>query len=138
VTTDRQTDRRATAYSKRERDFTFAKKEGLDAIQCSIYRPVSNLPLLSKLREKVVSMRLQQHLDRIDGIPKFQLAYRRSHSTETALLKVMNNFLRTAELGKVSVLCLLDLSAAFDTADHQLLLTRQQRRFGVVSKALLD
>ena len=72
-------------------------------------------------------------MDRIDGIPKLQSAYRRGHNTETALLKVMNNFLRAADLGKVSALCLLDLSPAFD---HQLLLSRLQCRFGVVGTAL--
>jgi len=48
----------------------------------------------------------------------------------------MNDCLLTADLGKVSVLCLLGLAATFDTSDHQLLLTRLQCRFGTVGKAL--
>ena len=60
-------------------------------VACSGRTPVSNLPFLSKHVEKVVSKRLQLHLDRIDGIPKLQSAYCRGHSTETALLKVMND-----------------------------------------------
>jgi len=66
------------------------KKEYLDPTQLNNYRPVSNLPFLSKLLEKAISERLRQHLKEIDGIPKHQSAYRRGHSTETALLKVIN------------------------------------------------
>jgi len=58
-------------------------------------------------------------MDRIDGIPVHQSAVRKGNSTETALLKVMNDCLQATDLGKVSVLCLLVLSAAFDTVDHQ-------------------
>jgi len=75
-------------------------------------------------------------LKETDGIPKHQSAYRRGHSTETALLKVINDLLLSADRGEVTALCLLDLSAAFDTVDHQLLLTRLQGRFGIVGKAL--
>ena len=66
----------------------------------------------------------QQHVDRIDCIPMYQAGYRRGHSTETALLKVMNDCHTGSRSSKVSLLCLLDLSAAFDTVDRQLLLTR--------------
>jgi len=62
--------------------------------------------------EKAVSERLRQHLKEIDGIPKHQSAYRRGHSTETALLKVINDLLLSADRGEVRALCLLDLSAA--------------------------
>ena len=112
------------------------KKEYLDSTQLNNYRPVSNLPFLSKLLEKAVSDRLRQHLEEINGLPKHQSAYRRGHSTETALLKIVNDLLLSADRGEVSALCLLDLSAAFDTVDHQLLLSRLEGRFGVVSKAL--
>ena len=108
-------------------------KYGSDTAE-QLYRPVSNLPFLSKLLEKVISERLRQHLEKIDGIPKDQSVYRSGHSTETALLKIINDLL-SADRGEATVLCLLDLSAAFDTVDHQLLLTRLQDRFGVVGKA---
>ena len=107
----------------------------MDPTQLSNYRPVNNLPFLSKLLEKAIAERLRQHLKEINGIPKHQSAYRRGHSTETALLKVINDLLLWADRGEVTTLCLLDLSAAFDTVDHQLLLTRLNERFGVIGKA---
>ena len=66
----------------------------------------------------------------------FQSAYRAHHSTETALLDVMNCLLGSADEGQVSVLTLLDLSAAFDTLDHSILLTRLHVMFGIPGKAL--
>ena len=65
-----------------------------------------------------------------------QSAYRPGHSTETALLKVMNDILRALDDGYVSVLTLLDLSAAFDTIDHQILLSRLQTLYGISGTAL--
>ena len=112
------------------------KKENLDAAQLNNYRPISNLTFLSKLLERVVLERLQQYLDRGCGLPRYQSAYRKCHSTETALLKVVNDLLLAADRGEVSALCLVGLSAAFDTVDHELLLSRLQNRFGVVGTAL--
>jgi Reverse transcriptase (RNA-dependent DNA polymerase) len=79
---------------------------------------------------------LQQYLDRGCGFLICQSAYRKCHSTETALFKVVNDLLLAADHGEVSALCLIDLSVAFDTVDHELLLSRLQSRFGVVSTAL--
>jgi len=112
------------------------KKENMDPTQLSNYRPVSNLPFLSKLLEKAIAERLRQHLKEINGIPKHQSAHQRRHGTETALLKVINDLLLSADRGEVSALCLLDLSAAFDTVDHPLLPTQLKERFGVIGKAL--
>ncbi|GFR88714.1 reverse transcriptase-like protein [Elysia marginata] len=64
-------------------------------------------------------------------VEPFQSAYRKDHSTETALLRVFNDLLVEADLGKVSVLCLLDLSAAFDTLDHNIMLTRLEKSFRI-------
>ena len=66
----------------------------------------------------------------------FQSAYCAHHSRETALLDVMNRLLGSADEGQVSVLTLLDLSAAFDTLDHSILLTRLHIIFGIPGKAL--
>jgi len=103
------------------------KKSGLDANDLKNYRPVSNLSFLSKLLERVVQRRLQAFLDSNELMPSPQSAYRQHHSTETAVLKVYNDLLLTADSGLVSALCLLDLTAAFDTVDHDLLLLRLKR-----------
>ena len=107
------------------------KKTGLDASQLKNYRPVSNLSFLSKLLERAVQVRLQAFLDNNDMLPASQSAYRQFHSTETAVLKVYNDLLLAADSGQVSALCLLDLTAAFDTVDHDLLMLRLERQFGL-------
>jgi len=95
------------------------------------FRPVSNLPFLSKLLERVVQSRLQEFLDSNGMMPPMQSAYRRFHSTETAVTKVYNDLLLAVDKGQMSALCLLDLTAAFDTVDHKLLLHRLERQFGL-------
>ena len=65
----------------------------------------------------------------------FQSAYRAHHSTETALLDVTNCLFGCADEGQVSILTLLNLSAAFDTLDHSILLTRLHDMFGISGKA---
>ena len=107
------------------------KKTGLDASELRNYRPVSNLPFLSKLLEKVVQVRIQAFFDSNGLMPSVQSAYRRFHSTETAVTKVFNDLLLAANAGQMSALCLLDLTAAFDTVDHELLLLRLERQFGL-------
>jgi len=107
------------------------KKTGLDTNERKNYRPVSNLSFLSKLLERVVQTRLQAFLDTNGLMPEMQYAYRRHHSTETAATKVYNDLLSAADNGQLSALCLLDLTAAFDTVDHELLLLRLERQFGL-------
>jgi len=111
-------------------------KNGLDASQKQTYRPVSNLSFLSKLLERIVQRRLQTILDGNGLMPSTESAYRQFHSTETAILKVYNDPLLAADEGQVSALCLLDLTAAFDTVDHYLLLLRLERQFGLHGSVL--
>ena len=94
------------------------------------YLPVSNLPYLSKVIEKVAAAQLQAHLARNDIDEKFQSAYKSLHSTETATLHVQNDILRLIDDKKCVLLVLLDLSAAFDTID--ILLHTLEQRFRVV------
>ena len=112
------------------------KKPSLDKDNLSNYRPVSNLNFLSKIIEKVVAKRLRAHLKQNDLFPKYQSAYREHHSTETAMLRVQNDILKHIDRGNCVALVLLDLSAAFDTIDHKLLLDRLEKNFGISSKAL--
>lgn len=107
------------------------KKDSLDTSQMKNYRPVSNLSFISKLLERVVQLRLQEFLDSNNLMPGTQSGYRQYHSTETAVTKVYNDLLLAADDGEVSALCLLDLTAAFDTVDHDLLMLRLERQFGL-------
>ena len=112
------------------------KKPSLDKNELKNYRPISHLPFLSKLLEKVVLRQLLAHLEQNQLCNAFQSAYRAGHSTETALLRIMNDLLCAMDQNKVSVLLLLDLSAAFDTIDHSILLSRLGTVFGISSTAL--
>ncbi len=91
------------------------------------YRPVSNMAFHSKLIERVVALQLVDHLLNNGLMDKFQSAYREGHSIETALLRVQNDILMELDKGKVVMLDLLDLSAAFDTIGHEILLKRLSR-----------
>ena len=80
---------------------------------------------------KVVLQRLRGHLLANNLSETFQSTYRAHHSTETALLDLTNCLLGSADEARVSILTLLDLSAAFDTLDHSILLTRLHDMFGI-------
>lgn len=112
------------------------KKPSLDPGELKNSRPVSNLPLVSKLLKQVVQSQLQTFLDHPDAMPSHQLAYRRWHSTETELTKRLNDLLLVANYGEASALHLLDLTAGFDTVDHDLLLKHLKCEFGVVSRSM--
>ncbi len=98
------------------------------------YRP--NLPFLSKILEKVVSSQLYSFLEKNDICEDFQSGFRPYHSTETALIRVTNDLLLSSDRGCISLLVLLDLSAAFDTIDHNILLNRLENFVGISGSAL--
>ena len=85
--------------------------------------PSSNLNFVSKVLERIIHARISSHLESFPSITPFQSAYRQFHSTETAILRIQN-LLLAINKQKVSALVLLDLSAAFDTIDHKILLSR--------------
>ena len=103
----------------------------MDSSYPKSYRPISNLSVLSKLPERLVSKQLVAYLLENDLFPDLQSAYRSNHSTETAVLKVLSDILLALDSGKLALLSLLDLSAAFDSVDHDMLLQRLQTSYGL-------
>jgi hypothetical protein len=112
------------------------KKSNLDKENLTNYRPISHLPFLSKLTERAVKHRLTEHLSCNNLLNSHQSAYIKSHSTETTLLSVHDHIIKAMSLQKVTCLTLLDLSAAFDTIDHSILIERLSSWFGITSIAL--
>ncbi|KAL0152092.1 hypothetical protein M9458_052599, partial [Cirrhinus mrigala] len=112
------------------------KKSNIDNTTLSNYRPVSNLPFIGKIIEKVVFNQLNKYLNSNGYLDNFQSGFRPHHSTETALVKIINDIRLNSDSGKISVLELLDLSAAFDTVDHNILLERLENWVGLSGMAL--
>ena len=98
------------------------KKPGLDTNDLKHFRPVANLPFLSKVLEKIVLRQFQKHLSDNSLLEMHQSAYRKDHSTETAVLSVLDCLFVKADARLVSLIALLDLSAAFDTFNHSFFL----------------
>ena len=112
------------------------KKPSLDRNDLANYRPVSNISFISKIIEKVVSNQLKDYLCQNNLIEMYQSAYVANRSTETALLKVRSDILNAVDRREVVFLVMLDLSAAFDTIDHDMLLRHLEGGFGISGKAL--
>ena len=100
------------------------------------YRPVSNLKFISKVFEKIVQNRFNDHMQKHSLMPKYQSAYRRGFSCETALLKIVNDILWAMERGNCVAMVCMDLSAAFDLVAHHLLLNVLTDVFGIEDTAL--
>ena len=111
------------------------KRSGLLIDDYASYRPISNLPYASKVLERHVSAHLRLHLQHNNIGDPFQSAYRPSHSVETAIVSIQDDILRSLDTRMRVVLVLLDLIAAFDTIDHDLLLAELDR-IGVRGDAL--
>ena len=112
------------------------KSDHLDKTAPASYRPISNLNFISKILERLFLQRFQPHILASPNFNKHQSAYRPGHSTETALLLLLDNIFHAADSGKSTLLVSLDLSAAFDTIEHSTLLQRLIYSFGVTGTAL--
>ena len=107
------------------------KNLSLDSEQFKNFRPVSNLQFIGKLIERVVFRRLSNHLKRNDLNVSNQYGYKKGHSCETLLLKLINDILKGFESNFATVLLLLDLSAAFDTVNINKLLDILRNEIGI-------
>ena len=95
------------------------------------YRPVSNLAFVSKLIEKSVSLQLDEHLLLNNLYCKNQSGYRKFHSCETSNIHMYDTILKDMDNGNVVALLLLDMSSAFDTVDHVILLDLLSNCYGI-------
>jgi hypothetical protein len=107
------------------------KSETSDMADPTNFRPIANVSFLSKIIEKVVAVQLTHYLNKNDLLPFFQSGFRKDHSTETLLLRLLSDFCGAVDNSQVTFLALFDVSAAFDTVDHDILLTRLSISFGI-------
>ena len=109
---------------------TLAEKKVVMDLINTLYHKVLSLPFLSKVVEKSVLLRFNNHCNENNLMPDYQSAYRANFSCETALLKLTNDPLWVMEHQEVTPLVAIDQSAAFDTVDHDLLLSVLSKKFG--------
>ena len=110
------------------------KKPTLDK-EFKNYRPVSNLCFISKVVESAALSQYRNHLDLNNQMPKKNAAYTKFHSTETILLRVQSDILMNMDKQRITMLVLLDLSAAFDTIDYGILGQIFEHKFKVKGTA---
>lgn len=107
------------------------KSRDMDRDSLKSYRPVSNLSFLAKVLEKCVLKQLSQYLETNDLICDAQSGYRANHSCETLLVRMFDDINNEVDNGNAIGLLLLDLSAAFDTIDHEILVKKLRTDYGI-------
>ena len=111
------------------------KKHKHDINDLKNYRPISQLPTISKLLERVVTIQLKDFLYPNNLIDNYQSAYRTNHSTDTTVIDVLDSIITSLDNNNHTQLFILDLSAAFDTLDHDILKHRLIE-IGIINSAL--
>lgn len=100
------------------------------------YRPISQLPFVSKILEKVVLQQLLAFLNENSILEMFQSGFKVAHSTESALLKVFNDIFLALDKGDCVILVLLDLSVAFHMIGNEILISRLESLVGLKGMVL--
>ena len=98
------------------------------------YRPISLLPSISKVFERIIFNQLYKYLDDNNLLFGSQYGFRKHHSTELAAVELIDRIYETMDQGDISISILLDLSKAFDTLDHSILLNKLEY-YGVKDNA---
>ena len=88
------------------------------------YRPISLLPIVSKMFEKIVHSQTQNYLDKHGILYKYQSGFRTKHSTDTCLTLLNNTILNGMDRGFLTGKILIDVQKAFDTIDHEIFLVK--------------
>ena len=112
------------------------KGSSLNYAEFKSYRPISNLSFIGKLIERVVLRRLNNHILLNNLNIPFQSAYKKSYSTETLLVRIVNDLLIASSENTATIVMMLDLSAAFDTVDHNKLINILKTEIGISGCAL--
>ena len=113
------------------------KKSDADTDDMSNYRPVSNLSVISKVLERAALNQLNDHLSDNELYCSVQSGYRPNHSCETLLVRMFDDIGKKVKDNQMVIVVLLDLSAAFDTIDHGILLKKLLNDYGISDTALL-
>lgn len=112
------------------------KWPGANPADVANYHPVSNLTFLPKVLERIANMKMVRYLSTNEIMLKDRSAYRHCHSTKTAILHIFNDIVDAKMNGQVVLLCLLDLSAAFNTMDHKTIFQHLELTYGIKGKVL--
>ena len=110
-------------------------KDG-DSEDYNNYRPISNTTFLGKMLEKIALVQINCHIEKYNLHAQQQSGYRKNHSCETAMVKIIDDIYKIISEGDLVAVVLLDLSAAFDTVDHKILVDRLQTDFGITGNVL--
>lgn len=107
------------------------KKASQDCNAIKNYRLVAKSSVISKILERIVNAQILDHFKINNLAEKFKFAYKTKHNTEIALVRVIKDMLTAINNGNLSLLTMLDFSAAFDTIDPHTFFDRLQIAFGI-------